>query len=181
MRGLHFEGNKAINDYTLSVGIGTTNSSWFARHWLVRWLGLGEKRTFDPVEFRRDVYRLTLFYRQSGFMDVKVDTLVRREGHNVDLTFKIQEGPPIVVTQMTVSGLDSLEGGVGDVLNDLPLREGAPFDRFLFQANADTIVSRLRDRGYPAAEVFRNFTRGQGRSHRIGDARRGSRSEVSHR
>jgi outer membrane protein assembly factor BamA len=157
IRGLHFEGNKAINDYTLSVGIGTTNSSWFARHWLVRWLGLGEKRTFDPVEFRRDVYRLTLFYRQSGFMDVKVDTLVRREGHNVDLTFKIQEGPPIVVTQMTVSGLDSLEGGVGDVLNDLPLREGAPFDRFLFQANADTIVSRLRDRGYPAAEVFRNF------------------------
>jgi outer membrane protein insertion porin family/translocation and assembly module TamA len=157
VRGLHFEGNKAINDYTLGIAIGTTNSSWFARNWLVRWLGLGEKRTFDPIEFRRDVLRLTLFYRQSGYMDVKVDTLVRREGRNVDLTFTIREGPPIVVTRMVVSGLDSLRG-VGDVLNDLPLREGAPFNRFLFQASADTLISRLRDRGYPAVEVFRNFT-----------------------
>jgi outer membrane protein insertion porin family/translocation and assembly module TamA len=157
VRGLHFEGNRSIDDYTLSIAIGTTNSSWFARSWVVRWLGLGEKRTFDPIEFRRDVLRLTLFYRQSGFMDVKVDTLVRRGGHDVDLTFKITEGPPVVVTRMAVTGLDSVEGG-RDILEDLPLREGKPFNRFLFQASADTIVSRLRNKGYPAVEVFRSFT-----------------------
>ena len=156
IRGLRFEGNHALNDYTLSVAIGTTNSSWFARKWYVRWLGLGEKREFDPVEFRRDVLRLTLLYRQSGFMEVQVDTVVRRSPGTVHLTFRITEGPPIVVTGVTVRGLDSVSGG-GSILRDAPLREGAPFNRFLFQASADTIISRLRNRGYPAAEVFRSF------------------------
>jgi len=158
VRELNFVGNRAIDDYTLSVAIGTTNSSWFARKWYVRWLGLGEKRTFDPIEFRRDVLRLTLFYRQSGFMDVKVDTLVRREGRDdVRLTFLITEGPPIEVTSMAVTGLDSFPER-SDLLEDLPLRLGAPFNRFAMQASADSIVSRLRNRGYPDAEVFRNFS-----------------------
>jgi outer membrane protein insertion porin family len=157
VRGLDFEGNHAIDDYTLSIAIGTTNSSWFARSGLVRWLGLGEKRFFDPVEFRRDVLRITLFYRQSGYMDVKVDTLVRRDARSVHLTFMIDEGPPIVVTRMAVDGLDSVAVDPHEILVDLPLREGRPFNRFLFQASADTIVSRLRNRGYPAAEVFRNY------------------------
>jgi outer membrane protein insertion porin family/translocation and assembly module TamA len=156
VRGLDFDGNRSIDDYTLSIAIGTTNSSWFARKWYVRWLGLGEKRTFDPVEFRRDVLRLTLFYRQSGYMEVKVDTVVRRSKRDVRLTFKITEGPPIVVTGMSVTGLDSIDHA-RDVLEDLPLREGEPFNRFLFQATADTIVTRLRNRGYPAAEVYRTF------------------------
>jgi outer membrane protein insertion porin family/translocation and assembly module TamA len=156
IRGLRFEGNHALDDYTLSVAIGTTNSSWFARKWYVRWLGLGEKRLFDPIEFRRDVLRLTLLYRQSGFMEVQVDTVVRRSPGTVRLTFRITEGPPIVVTGMTVKGLDSVAGNES-ILRDVPLREGKPFNRFLFQASADTIISRLRNRGYPAAEVFRSF------------------------
>jgi len=157
VRGLRFEGNHAIDNYTLSIAIGTTNSSWFARSPLVRWLGLGEKRFFDPVEFRRDVLRLILFYRQSGFMDVTVDTLVRRGAHDVRLTFKIHEGPPTVVTRMDVTGLDSIAVPAKDILVDLPLREGKPFNRFLFQASADSIIGRLRNRGYPGAEVFRNY------------------------
>ncbi|MFN8651956.1 MAG: BamA/TamA family outer membrane protein [Gemmatimonadales bacterium] len=158
VRGLSFEGNHAIDDYTLSIAIGTTNSSWFARSGLVRWLGLGEKRLFDPVEFRRDVLRLTLYYRQSGYMDVVVDTAVRRGRNDVHLTFKIKEGPPIVVTHMTVTGIDSLPLDGKDVLVDLPLREGKPFNRFLFQASADSIITRLKNRGYPSAEVFRNYS-----------------------
>jgi len=157
VRGLKFEGNHAIDNYTLSVAIGTTNSSWFARSPVVSWLGLGEKRYFDPIEFRRDVLRLILFYRQSGFMDVIVDTVVRRGARDVRLTFKIKEGPPTVVTRMEVTGLDSIAVPSEDLLVDLPLREGKPFNRFLFQASADSIINRLRNRGYPGAEVFRNY------------------------
>ena len=156
VRSLSFDGNHAISDNSLSIAIGTTSSSWFARKWYVRWLGLGEKRYFDPTEFRRDVLRLTLFYRQSGFMDVKVDTTVRRTGRDVHLRFKITEGPPIVVREIKVTGLDSIPHG-GDVDDELPLRKGEPFNRFLFQSSADSIINRLRNRGYPAAEVFRNY------------------------
>src|SRR6266545_2997773 len=83
VRGLSFEGNHAIDDYTLSTAIGTSNSSWFARAFPIRLLGLGEKRFFNELEFRRDVIRLLLLYRQSGYMNAVMDTLVRREGRDV--------------------------------------------------------------------------------------------------
>ena len=57
IRGLRFVGNSAIDDLTLSRSIVTSNSSFFARSPLVRWLGFGEKRFFDETEFRSDVIR----------------------------------------------------------------------------------------------------------------------------
>ena len=156
VRGLSFEGNHAIDQSTLSIAIGTTNSSWFARTPPFRWLGLGEKRPFNEQEFRRDVLRLTLLYRQSGYLDVEVDTVVRRRARDVKVKFVIREGEPVRVTDLTVTGLDSIPRR-REVLVDLPLRKGAPFNRFLLQASADSLVRRLRDLGYPSVEVFRNF------------------------
>src|SRR2546425_10595278 len=84
VRGLSFDGNKAIDSYTLSTAIATSNSAFFASVWWLRWIGfLGEKRSFNELEFRRDVVRLLLLYRQSGYMDAVIDTLVRRGGHDV--------------------------------------------------------------------------------------------------
>jgi outer membrane protein insertion porin family len=157
IRSLKFTGNKSIDKVTLSIAIGTTNSSWFARNGAVRWIGLGEKRYLDETEFRRDVLRLILLYRQTGFLEVKVDTVVIRDPKYAWITFKITEGPPIVVTSFTVTGLDSLPKPA-KLTEDLPLRIGKPFNRFLFQASADSILRRLRDRGYPSADVLRNFT-----------------------
>lgn len=157
VRALRFEGNHALDSYTLSSAISTSNSSWFATSWLVRWLGLGEKRTFDEQEFRRDVVRLVLLYRQSGYMRVEVDTAVRRTAKDVFITFQITEGPPVRVTALAITGLE----GVLDTTSlrrELPLAVGQPFDRFLMQASADTIATHLRNSGFPDAEVLRNFT-----------------------
>src|SRR5438477_174790 len=74
VRGLSFEGNHAIDDYTLGSAIATSSSSVFASLWFLRWMRLGEKRYFDELEFRRDVVRLLLLYRQSGYMNAVVDT-----------------------------------------------------------------------------------------------------------
>lgn len=156
VRGLTFEGNRAIDDVTLESVIATTKSSWWARASLVKWLGLGEKRYFSEVEFRRDVVRLILYYRQSGYMNAVVDTLVRRTPRDVYVTFRIHEGEPVRVTRLDVLGLDGIFN-VARLKRDLPLQVGDPFNRFLMQASADTIVSRLRNGGYPYAEVLRNF------------------------
>jgi outer membrane protein insertion porin family len=158
VRGLSFEGNHAIDDYTLSTAISTSNSSWFARALFIRSLGLGEKRYFNELEFRRDVIRLLLLYRQSGYVNAVVDTLVRREDGDVYITFRVYEGEPVRLTRLDVTGFDSV--GAGDVAGlkrALPLQVGAPFNRFLFQASADTVVNRLKNRGYPFAQVLRSF------------------------
>lgn len=158
VRSLQFEGNTAIADEVLATAIATTNSSWFARTFLFRWLGLGEKRYFDEQEFRRDVVRLDVFYRRSGYPHVQIDTVVERTPQNVHITFKIKEGEPTRVTTLTVSGLDTLPEKVRtETLVDLALRPEDPFNRYLMQVSADTITRRLRDRGYPSARVFSSF------------------------
>jgi hypothetical protein len=108
VRQLSFEGNQALPDEVLSSAIGTTNSSWFARAFFFRSLGLGAKRYFDEQEFRRDVVRMEVLYRRSGYPDAVIDTIVRRTPVDVYITFRIQEGDPILVTSMAITGLDSL-------------------------------------------------------------------------
>jgi outer membrane protein insertion porin family len=159
VRQLNFEGNKAIPDDVLATAIVTTNSSWFARAFFFRSLGfLGAKRYFDEQEFRRDVVRLEVLYRRSGYPDAVIDTLARRTPQDVHITFRIHEGDPIVVTSFSVTGLDSLPARVGRaVLVDLPLQQGDPFNRFAMQGSADSVSKRLRDRGYPSGTVFTAF------------------------
>lgn len=156
VRELSFVGNKALDDVTLSSAIATTNSSWWARFAGVRWLGLGEKRYFNELEFRRDVVRLMLLYRQSGYMSAVVDTIVRRTARDAYVEFRIHEGEPVRVTRLDVKGIEGIFN-VENLKKDLPLQVGDPFNRFLLQAAADTIVGRLKNNGYPYAEVLRNF------------------------
>jgi outer membrane protein assembly complex protein YaeT len=153
VRQLRFSGNHAFEPDLLGTAIATSNSSWFARFALVRWLGLGEKRRLNDREFRRDVARLRLFYQIHGFLDARVDTTVIRTERDVYITFQVQEGPPVLVRSLEVKGLDSLAGR-SRLVRDLPLRVGRPFDRILLLATADTLVSRLQDYGYPEASAL---------------------------
>jgi outer membrane protein assembly factor BamA len=158
VRKLDFDGNSAIPDEVLASAISTTNSSWFARAFLIRSLGLGEKRYFDEQEFKRDVVRLEVLYRRSGYPHVEVDTVVRRTPENVYIVFRIKEGEPIRVTTLTLTGLDTLPERIRrETLVDLPLQAGDPFNRYVMQATADTVTRRLRDRARPSARVFTSF------------------------
>lgn len=156
VRGLSFKGNHAIDDYTLSSAIATSNSSTFATLWLLRWTQLGEKRYLNELEFRRDVLRLRLLYSRSGYVNAVVDTTVERTVRDAFITFRITEGEPVRLTRLDVVGADTLFD-VARLKHDLPFQVGAPFNRFLLQASADTLVTLLRNRGYPYARVLRDF------------------------
>jgi outer membrane protein assembly factor BamA len=156
VRGLSVVGNRAFDDYTLKTVIATSNSSYFATAWWLRWLGLGAKRYFDEVEFQRDVVRLILFYRQSGYMQAVIDTAVRRTPHDVYITFRVYEGEPERVRRLEVTGITGIIDRT-KLQRALPLKVGDPFNRLLFQASADTIGAWLRNRSYPYAQVLRNF------------------------
>lgn len=155
VRGLRFLGNEAIEDLTLRNSIATTASScWIFGIGCA--IGFGDKRWFDEREFRRDVLRIRALYIQSGFRQVQVDTLVRRTADAVRIEFRIFEGEPVRVTRLEINGIADII--TPDALKRrIPLREGGPFNRFQLQQAADTIRVALQDRGYPYAQVFRNF------------------------
>lgn len=156
VRGLDFSGNRAIDDYTLRISIATTESARLARFPLTSWIGAGEKRYLDETEFRRDVLRLLLLYRVSGYLQARVDTIVRRTRDAVRIRFLIHEGPPVRVRSIAIAGAEGIVP-LRDLLHDIPLAVGDPFNRIRFEWAADTIRAAARDRGYPFAEVFRSY------------------------
>lgn len=151
-----FRGNRALDNYTLATSIATSGSSTWYQIPLLKHLGLGQRRFFDEQEFRRDVVRLRLLYRQRGFYEAQIDTMVRRSGGSMSVTFRIVEGPPVLVDTIAVRGdLGPLDEH--RILRRIPLAVGRPLDRLAFQAAADTIASLLQNRGYPFVQVYRTY------------------------
>lgn len=158
VKQLKFEGNKSIPGPVLAASIATSNSSWLSRSGLTSWIGAGPRKYLDERELQRDVLRLEVLYRRSGFPSAVVDTLVRRDSLNAWITFKVTEGAPILLQSLEFRGLDSLPPRAQkEVTQDLPLRQGKPFNIALLQSTIDTVKARLRNRGYPLVDIFREF------------------------
>jgi outer membrane protein assembly complex protein YaeT len=151
-RSLRFTGNSEFTSVELAASVVTQPSSF---------AGLpvfGERRCLDPGEFARDVRRLETLYRRRGFPDVKVDTIVRtRRPGVIDITFAIVEGRPVRVASLAILGLDQATDA-RDAARDFPLRTGGVFDRGALEAGRDSIVRRLRNRGWPQAEALLAYT-----------------------
>ncbi len=152
VRALRFAGNREYPAVALAATVATTPSS-------VAGLPLiGERRCLDPVEFTRDVQRLETLYRRRGFLDVQVDTIVTTVKPGViEITFTIREGEPMRITALALRGLD-LDPAVREAARDFPLAVGGVFDRGALDAGRDTLVRRLRNKGWPQAEALVAYT-----------------------
>ena len=151
---LEFEGNHAFSDAELAKTIVTTPSAW-ARRYLH--LPFTVKHCLDRNELPNDRARLVIFYRRRGYPKVTVDTVVKELAPGaVEVRFKINEGPPMILRSFVVRGLDSVPER-GGILRGLSIREGGRFDRFVIDAAADTIRERLHNSGYPRADAVNRF------------------------
>ncbi len=150
---LEFRGNTAFNDATLLAGIVTTPSSWLRRTFRF----VGARHCLDAREFPDDLRRLEVWYRNHGFTDATVDTVVTPTGPNrVSVRFNIVEGEPVVIDTLRLIGLDAVPERA-ELIRDLPVRSGGRFDRYANSAMRDTLTRRFRDNGYPDAETFLGY------------------------
>lgn len=150
VRRLRFTGNEAFPDFVLARSIITEPSSLTRR--VLRWVGT--QRCLDRAEFERDTLRLRVFYRQRGYFGAEVRTVERRIRENaIEIQFDILEGLPTTVERFTITGLESVPERDA-IAADLPLRQGAPFDQRYLNATRDSLTRRLRNNGYPAADVL---------------------------
>jgi outer membrane protein assembly factor BamA len=154
VRGLKFTGNTAFTSAELAKIIVTTPSAW-ARRYLH--LPFTVRRCLDRAELLKDRARLVVFYRKRGFPSVAVDTAVRNVGPGgVEVQFMIREGIPTRLQSLVIRGLDSV-ADPGRITRGLPIRAGQRFDRVSIEAARDTMARRLRNNGYPRAEVTNSF------------------------
>jgi outer membrane protein insertion porin family len=119
---------------------------------------------FSPLELQRDVVRLRRAYAGAGFTRAQVRYDVTRDDKDdlLDITFQIEEGAPVLVEGVRITGPDSLSPPVA------PEEERASWERAeratrklagrrldVSEARAQRIALEnwWRDRGYPAAVV----------------------------
>ena len=150
VRKLAFEGNRAFPDAELSQTVVTTASSKTQR--FTRGV-FGKRRCISVDEVARDQIRLAIYYRRRGFPKSTVDTVIaRRSNERADITFRIHEGAPVVLDTFKILGLDAFPGR-RQLVRDLPIAVGRPFDRKILGDAVDSLLTRLRNSGYPRADV----------------------------
>jgi outer membrane protein insertion porin family len=162
VRWLDFEGNRAFSDRELALKIYTTPSDITRRATRI----LGRRRCLDSRALRTDVLRLQTFYRTKGYYDARVDTVLTGLGSSsVGVTFRINEGQPVRIDSLVIAGLDSLDrDDRAAVLGAVGLRVGDVFDRERLENAVRAIRSQLWNRGYPRADVLRDYRREQRRA-----------------
>ena len=156
VRALEFRGNTLFRASDLALRVVTTPSEFVRRAFRI----VGAKHCLDSDELRLDVGRLRIFYRRHGYFSTKVDTSVAPvlDGYGgVRVAFLIQEGAPVLVDSLHISGLDSGIGPIADTSN-LNLHRGIVFDVTRLQTAIDSVKARLRNNGFPRADVAASFS-----------------------
>jgi len=124
-------------------------------------------RYFSPLELQRDVVRLREHYASKGFPQADVRYEVDfDEGKNLlDLRFVIDEGDPVRVGRVSVSGGDSavaaLEPGPRRhwqaLVSSVRKLEGRRLEFERIQSGQERLRRWWRDRGHPGADVGARF------------------------
>lgn len=153
VRTLRFEGNTRFTSDELSARVLTTPTSLTRRYLRI----VGARRCFPDIGLANDVSNLKTLYRNNGFYDTQVDTIVRPLSSNrVDVVFRITEGQPLLLDSLAITGLDSVPEREA-VLRDSILKIGSAAGLYQVYAERDSITNRLRNAGYPKATVFPAF------------------------
>ncbi len=143
--GVEFRGNAQIGDRRLREQMVTRPRAG---------LGLLASGIFVQEEFEEDLEALRTFYRQEGFLDVRiagVDFRFSPDRRRMWITITIDEGPRFFLTGLEVTGAAAIPAD--ELRRGLPLAPGQPFSLAAVDAAVAAIVQRYAGRGYLFARV----------------------------
>lgn len=156
---VRFEGNHAFSSDSLSRAIVTRETECRSAFVLpFCWVGADfalQKEYLPRREFPLDQLRLERWYFIRGYRAAAIDTMVTpRSDGRVDVTFRVDEGQPVLVDSLSFNGAEEFDGSF---LEDLPLHTGDPLSIIELDETRDTLTRRLADRGYARADVLRSY------------------------
>lgn len=116
-----------------------------------------EEHFLNLGRVQEDVETLERFYRIAGYFGTSVTpSVVEQDEDEVDVTFAIRRGDPVVLDQFTVTGIEGVLNA-DSLAQRLPLRAGDLFHLGKYLAASDSVLRGLQRRGHAYAEVLRSF------------------------
>jgi outer membrane protein assembly complex protein YaeT len=146
---IRFEGNEAVAKRALRDALLTRPRRWFAV-----WQ---DHPPLEPFTLRSDLKRLRALYRSRGFYHAEVRGTVATPpgGDLADLTFTIDEGPPVIVqsVDLEVTGIELSPDEERQLHADLPLAPGDVFDEERYARGRSGLLAWFRQRGWARVAV----------------------------
>ena len=115
-------------------------------------LAVERKHLFSSGKFsdqlvRASVKNLTRVYQSEGFSSVKVVSSVTNRGSDIQVSFRVDEGPRDIVSSLEVEGTDTLSRSQY-APNGLKLEPGKPYSQANVQADRASISEHYLQAGY---------------------------------
>jgi outer membrane protein insertion porin family len=141
---VEFRGNEHFKDYELSAEIETQAVGF--------WSFLAESGNFEREILKTDLLRLESRYRDEGFMRAILEeprVEVDKEKGMIIVAFVVHEGDQYFVRKITAE--DDYVHTSEEILEEVTLKEGAPFNQSLFRSNLFAVTEMYVDKGYAYA------------------------------
>jgi outer membrane protein insertion porin family len=150
-----FEGNRALGAHKLLTKI-PIKKAYFFRH-----------GTFSTRLLKTSVNTIQALYQDAGYEDVKVTAETAERIHNLDVTFKVEEGPQTTVASVNVVGNKSISYQELSKASGFQMRSGSPFSPGKLNSDRNQIVAIYLDNGFPNVEVKTELRRLPHDPHRL--------------
>ncbi len=139
-----FEGTRAFSDRQLKKVMATKEE------WILSFLtGAGN---LDREVLNTDTERLTAYYYEHGYIDVRVDEpLIQRDKDGLTVTFKIEEGEVYQFGTITLDG--ELLPDSEALTKNLKAKDGETFKPSLLREDINAVTESYGDAGYAFVNV----------------------------
>ncbi len=115
-------------------------------------IAVEKKHFLSPGKFsdrlvQTSVKNLEAIYKSEGFPDVKVTSAITRPGGDIQVSFRVAEGPRNIVNSLTIEGADTFPQSQF-APNGLKLAAGQPYSQAHVHADQGIIMSNYLKAGY---------------------------------
>jgi outer membrane protein insertion porin family len=162
INSLDFEGNNSLPTSELRSLLVTRETPGWLNKFLYNSISekLGRKNEYyNAVTFEGDLDRLTKYYKNRGFLNVRIDTqfVISSDGSSVDITIDIHEGYRSLIDTLTYRGiLDVPETLWKDVRAAPRIAQGDPYNSILLEEEVKRVLQIFNDTGFPNATFVRD-------------------------
>ncbi len=158
---IRFEGNESFSNNELIQQIQTRETPGFINKFLHNSISerLGRKSEFlDERMLAEDLDRLRQFYKDHGFQDVKIDSLLlfSEPERIVDVSIRVDEGYRSVIDTLVYKGIVGVPPAVlEEIMSDSKIAVGDPFNKNLIEEDVRHVLQVLKNNGHGQAAFAR--------------------------
>ncbi len=157
IRSITLDGNDAFSTSELQQMMLVKETPGFFSKTLHGWFDvLGRPNEyFDPLIVGEDLARIREHYKDNGFQDFVIDSLLNFDDENatVDIVFRMTEGYRSIIDTLRIEGVGPIPR---ESFDDARIRQGDYFSKALLEEELKRIIEIFNNEGYPRVEFLRD-------------------------